>query len=424
MKINVYLLSITILLFLTSSFILGEKDTRHPQKNFSVIVTVDSSLCTPAQYIYLYYLQYNECYIEDSSLVSLKKNQVCLQGYVPYQESVSLLFEKQGPGEVELIASPGDTISIRIDKEDVKNLVCKEVTGSSATNEEAAYFNHRDTLLQRRFSLLEKMSVYHTDSALQSIRGQIETIEEELRRKQIQSLKSTSQPYIAWLRATLLSPNDFGADSVKKLRAETFSRFPTYEKMERLKPDRKKRLGGSHESLEAQQRLHQIRARKRELKSQLKTMGLISKDAAKEEVQVEGRYALWNVEVSDTNNKVLILPLSTGKYILVNFWATWCIPCLHEMHFIHQLQERYGNKLLIYNISLDKDKDKWQNAIQSLGLGGVYNFSGVNSSGEFYPTVERLNIKTIPANYLLSPNGEILYVDISKKQLIHVLDSI
>ena len=153
-------------------------------------------------------------------------------------------------------------------------------------------------------------------------------------------------------------------------------------------------------------------------------MGLISKDAAKEEVQVEGRYALWNVEVSDTNNKVLILPLSTGKHILVNFWATWCIPCLHEMHFIHQLQERYGNKLLIYNISLDKDKDKWQNAIQSLGLGGVYNFSGVNSSGEFYPTVERLNIKTIPANYLLSPHGEIIYVDISKKQLIHVLDSI
>lgn len=141
------------------------------------------------------------------------------------------------------------------------------------------------------------------------------------------------------------------------------------------------------------------------------------------ELEITGRYALWNIEVSDTNDVTRQLPIQTEKYVFVNFWATWCVPCLLNLKFIDQLPEKYGEKLLIYNISLDNNKKKWKNTIQTLNPK-IYNLSGINSQGELYKSIERLHIETVPANYLIGPDGKILFVDISKKKLVHVLDSI
>lgn len=141
------------------------------------------------------------------------------------------------------------------------------------------------------------------------------------------------------------------------------------------------------------------------------------------ELEVTGRYALWNIEVSDTNDVTRQLPIQTEKYVFVNFWATWCVPCLLNLKFIDQLPKKYGEKLLIYNISLDNNKKKWKNTIQTLNPK-IYNLSGINSQGELYKSIERLHIEAVPANYLIGPDGKILFVDISKKKLVHVLDSI
>lgn len=333
-----------------------------PKKNFTVIITVDSSLCTPQQYLYLYYFRHNECNIEDSALVSVNHRTVHLKGYIPEQEKVSLLFEKQGPGRVDIIATPNDTISISIGKEDMQNTVCKSVIGSPATNEEAIYFDRLSTLIKKRLSLLEKMQIYQSDSIQSEIKEEYEEIETELRRNEILSLKTTQHPYIAWVRSITLSTNDYGTDSVRRLKDEVLSRFPNYEKMERLKPD--------------------------------------------------------------LNDTPTTLPLSTGKYTFINFWASWCMPCMHELLFLNQLHDKYGNQLVIYNISLDKDKKKWKNTLQTLNLNNLYNFSAIDNAGNLHKNIKRLNIETIPANYLLSPEGEILSIDITKKQLVHTLDSI
>lgn len=402
--------------------LLALTSSKGSEKNFCITVTADSSLCIPSQYVYLHYLRYNECYIEDSALLSPQDKTVHLYGFVPEQEMVSLLFEKQGPGEVDIVATPGDSISIHINDADWQSVVMKKVAGSPATNEEADYFNRRDSLLQQRFGLLEKMTVYQTDSSYQALTAEIKEIEAKLRRNEIQSLKNTTYPYIAWLRAVLLSVNDYGEDSVKKMKAEVISRFPLYKKMWRLKPDRKRCPPGSEESRQNLARLSAIRAKKRVLKKQKKESMPVSLDM-QNELEVTGRYALWNIEVSDTNDVTRQLPIQTEKYVFVNFWATWCVPCLLNLKFIDQLPEKYGEKLLIYNISLDNNKKKWKNTIQTLNPK-IYNLSGINSQGELYKSIERLHIETVPANYLIGPDGKILFVDISKKKLVHVLDSI
>lgn len=395
-----------------------------PKKNFTVIITVDSSLCTPQQYLYLYYFRHNECNIEDSALVSVNHRTVHLKGYIPEQEKVSLLFEKQGPGRVDIIATPNDTISISIGKEDMQNTVCKSVIGSPATNEEAIYFDRLSTLIKKRLSLLEKMQIYQSDSIQSEIKEEYEEIETELRRNEILSLKTTQHPYIAWVRSITLSTNDYGTDSVRRLKDEVLSRFPNYEKMERLKPDRKKQPSSSEKSLNNQHRIQQIIEKKRELNNQKKNVEFKSKDIAKEKLQIQGRYALWNIKANNINDTPTTLPLSTGKYTFINFWASWCMPCMHELLFLNQLHDKYGNQLVIYNISLDKDKKKWKNTLQTLNLNNLYNFSAIDNAGNLHKNIERLNIETIPANYLLSPEGEILSIDITKKQLVHTLDSI
>lgn len=395
-----------------------------PKKNFTVIVTVDSSLCTPQQHIYMYYFRHNECSIEDSVLISINHETVHLTGYIPEQEKVSLLFEKQGPGCVDIIATPNDTISISIGKEDMQNTVCKSVTGSPATNEEAIYFNRQSTLIKQSFSLLEMIQVYQSDSIQSEIIEKYKKVKKEIRENEIQSLKTTNHPYIAWVRSITLSPNDYGVDSVRKLKDEVLARFPNYKKMERLKPNRKKQPSSSESSLRNQYLIRQIKEKKRELNKQKKNIELTSKDIAKEKLQIHGRYALWNIRANNINDTTISLPLSTGKYTFINFWASWCMPCMHELFFLNQLHNKYGNQLVIYNISLDKDKKKWENTLNTLNLNNLYNFSAIDNAGNLHKNIERLNIESIPANYLLSPNGEILSIDITKKQLVHTLDSI
>lgn len=70
--------------------LLALTSSKGSEKNFCITVTADSSLCIPSQYVYLHYLRYNECYIEDSALLSPQDKTVHLYGFVPEQEMVSL----------------------------------------------------------------------------------------------------------------------------------------------------------------------------------------------------------------------------------------------------------------------------------------------------------------------------------------------
>lgn len=97
-----------------------------------------------------------------------------------------------------------------------------------------------------------------------------------------------------------------------------------------------------------------------------------------------------------------------GKYLLVNFWATWCAPCVIELPSFGKLRDRFSdNGLEIIAISLDKQRSH-DDIRDFLKYRGIDNFAAYyDHSG----MMERqLSLRGIPTSYLLDPNGNILTI--------------
>lgn len=99
-----------------------------------------------------------------------------------------------------------------------------------------------------------------------------------------------------------------------------------------------------------------------------------------------------------------------GRYVLIDFWASWCGPCRAEMPNVTACYEKYHAKGLdIVAISFDTNKDAWLRAINTMEMPWVHlsDLAGWNSLG-----AKTYDIKGIPANILLDGEGNIIDIDL------------
>lgn len=99
-----------------------------------------------------------------------------------------------------------------------------------------------------------------------------------------------------------------------------------------------------------------------------------------------------------------------GKYVLVDFWASWCPPCRAENPNIVAAYQQYKNKNFdILGVSLDDDKDAWQKAITKDNL----TWHHVSDLKRWESAPARVyNVQSIPTNFLVDPNGVIIARDL------------
>jgi len=110
--------------------------------------------------------------------------------------------------------------------------------------------------------------------------------------------------------------------------------------------------------------------------------------------------------INDMKGNPVRLSSLFGKYLLVDFWASWCGPCRRENPNVVAAYNEFNDKGFdILGVSFDKDKDKWIKAVEDDGLpwhhaGDLKGWG--NEAGKLYA------INSIPSNILLDPEGIII----------------
>jgi peroxiredoxin len=112
------------------------------------------------------------------------------------------------------------------------------------------------------------------------------------------------------------------------------------------------------------------------------------------------------LSLPDINGKSIALSSFKGKYVLVDFWASWCLPCRRENPNVVQAYNKYKNKnFTILGVSLDKQKDDWLGAIEADKL----SWTQVSDLKEWSSAaVSIFNFNGIPFNVLVDPDGKII----------------
>ncbi|WP_168796429.1 TlpA disulfide reductase family protein [Flagellimonas onchidii] len=113
-----------------------------------------------------------------------------------------------------------------------------------------------------------------------------------------------------------------------------------------------------------------------------------------------------NFKVEDTYGNRVSLEKFKGKYVLLDFWASWCAPCLENHPILKKLYNQYNKKgLEILGVSIDSDKEVWLQTIQKEGSDTWHH---INSWDNEKPINELYNIKPIPAYVLIDKRGSIV----------------
>jgi peroxiredoxin len=128
------------------------------------------------------------------------------------------------------------------------------------------------------------------------------------------------------------------------------------------------------------------------------------------------------IALPNPSGEIIKLSDFRGNYVLIDFWASWCKPCRMENPNVVRMYNKYANKNFeIFGVSLDKNKEKWENAIAKDNLQWPHV-----SDLKFWQSAaaELYNVKSIPFTVLIDPEGKVIATKLRGAALEKKLDEI
>ncbi|RYD92633.1 MAG: TlpA family protein disulfide reductase, partial [Sphingobacteriales bacterium] len=149
-----------------------------------------------------------------------------------------------------------------------------------------------------------------------------------------------------------------------------------------------------------------------------KAMGVTIASAKRSQIGVMAA----NFKLNTSAGKKVKLASFKGKYVLVDFWASWCSPCRAENPNVVAAYEKYRSKnFSVISISIDgrEDRKTWLAAIKKDKLPWV---QAVDNYGPVQKVKDLYGVTTIPANVLIDPTGKIVAKNIRGQELHDTLE--
>ena len=406
--------------------------THAQNEKFAITLKVDSTIASTPQKVYLVSYMERDFQLHDSLAIDPVHRIGTLHGSVPYEYNVNLMFARRGPGTVPLVAKNGDSLTVHVGAEDdgFRLRFIDKVEGSPSTLEHNLRNSIFETLRSKRIKVRADMNTYNLSDARRDSLRKIWDESEEARWWESYNYTLTgNSPYCVvdeaadMLRAAkhhnIYPDSPITMTDVDKMMNHLMKKFPNYPPLIALAND--STLGSGYTSAQS----FDLYAMK--LRQLSRRFTDYAEDSTLCPLKV-GDYL--NIYIGHNN-----LNRYRGKYVLVDFWASWCPPCLEEIPNIKLMAQMFPDDLDVVLVSMDKTSKEWWQATKKYDFRSktaeqtdkpftLNHLRAYDDKGEMWPGIKKLGIKTIPHNYLVDPSGIIIAKNISIPIAIDKLKSL
>jgi len=132
------------------------------------------------------------------------------------------------------------------------------------------------------------------------------------------------------------------------------------------------------------------------------------------EVNLEPGNLAPGFALKSLDGKVVNLSDYKGRYVLLDFWASWCPPCRAEHPLLSKLQQQYQKNIEVVSISMDAVNASWKQAVIMDNLSWTQLNDPKATNGE---VADSYGIKSLPFNCIIDPNGRILATKVRGQKL-------
>jgi peroxiredoxin len=135
-----------------------------------------------------------------------------------------------------------------------------------------------------------------------------------------------------------------------------------------------------------------------------------------------GQPAINFSQMNDKGEEVSLAQVNKGKYVLIDFWASWCGPCRTEYPYLKKAYSQYRDRNFeIIGVSLDDNKANWLQAIKSNGFQWI---ELCDLKGRQNEVASAYGIAAIPQSFLIDPQGNIIAKNLRGDDLLEKLKEV